>query len=199
MENNKKSGLATAGLVLGIIAICTSFIPIINNISFFIGIIAVIFGIISLVKKKGSGKAIAALILGIFAIIITLVIQDSFNKAIDDASKDFDKATGNNTEEVLKNDADVKLGKFKIKKDEYGIEDTKLTVTLTNKTSQTKSFSVKVEAKDSNGVRIDTDDAYFDTVAPGQTVTSDIFNLVETEKAKKLETASFQIIETSSY
>ena len=199
MENNKKSGLATAGLVLGIIAICTSFIPIINNISFFIGIIAVIFGIISLVKKKGSGKAIAALILGTFAIIITLVIQDSFNKAIDDASKDFDKATGNNTEEVLKNDADVKLGKFKIKKDEYGIEDTKLTVTLTNKTSQTKSFSVKVEAKDSNGVRIDTDDAYFDTVAPGQTVTSDIFNLVETEKAKKLETASFQIIETSSY
>lgn len=199
MENNKKSGLATAGLVLGIIAICTSFIPIINNISFFIGIIAVIFGIISLVKKKGSGKAIAALILGIFAIIITLVIQDSFNKAIDDASKDFDKATGNNTEEVLKNDADVKLGNFKIKKDEYGIEDTKLTVTLTNKTSQTKSFSVKVEAKDSNGVRIDTDDAYFDTVAPGQTVTSDIFNLVETEKAKKLETANFQIIETSSY
>lgn len=199
MENNKKSGLATAGLVLGIIAICTSFIPIINNISFFIGIIAVIFGIISLVKKKGSGKAIAALILGIFAIIITLVIQDSFNKAIDDASKDFDKATGNNTEEVLKNDADVKLGNFKIKKDEYGIEDTKLTVTLTNKTSQTKSFSVKVEAKDSNGVRIDTDDAYFDTVAPGQTVTSDIFNLVETEKAKKLETASFQIIEISSY
>ena len=32
---NKKSGLATAGLVLGIIGICLSFIPIINNAAFF--------------------------------------------------------------------------------------------------------------------------------------------------------------------
>lgn len=34
MENTKKSGFATAGIVLGIIGICTSFIPIINNLSF---------------------------------------------------------------------------------------------------------------------------------------------------------------------
>ena len=33
MEENKKSGLGTAGLVLGIIGVCTSFIPIINNLS----------------------------------------------------------------------------------------------------------------------------------------------------------------------
>ena len=36
---NKKSGLATAGLVLGIIGICLSFIPILNNASFFLGIL----------------------------------------------------------------------------------------------------------------------------------------------------------------
>lgn len=199
MEEKKKSSLATAGLVLGIIAICTSFIPIVNNASFFLGILSIIFGIISLIKKKSLGKAIAALVLGILSIVITLAMQDSFGKAIDEASKDLDKVTGNNTEEVLKNDADVSLGKFETKKDKYGLEDTKLTVTLTNKTSTTKTFSVKVEAKDSNGSRIETDDAYFDTVAAGQTVKEDIFNLVDSEKVKKLKKATFEIIEVSAY
>ena len=41
----KKSGFATAGLVLGIIGICLSFIPILNNASFFLGVLAVIFGL----------------------------------------------------------------------------------------------------------------------------------------------------------
>ena len=53
---NKKSGLATAGLVLGIIGICLSFIPILNNASFFLGILAVIFGIIPLIKKQVREK-----------------------------------------------------------------------------------------------------------------------------------------------
>ena len=53
---NKKSGLATAGLVLGIVGICLSFIPILNNASFFLGILALIFGIISLVKKTSKGN-----------------------------------------------------------------------------------------------------------------------------------------------
>ena len=52
MEKTNKSGLATAGLVLGIVGVCTSFIPIVNNISFIMGILSAIFGIISLVKKN---------------------------------------------------------------------------------------------------------------------------------------------------
>lgn len=47
MEEKKKSGFATAGLVLGIIGICTSFIPILNNISFILGLIGILFGIVS--------------------------------------------------------------------------------------------------------------------------------------------------------
>lgn len=35
MEERKKSGFGTAGLVLGIIGVCTSFIPIVNNVSLF--------------------------------------------------------------------------------------------------------------------------------------------------------------------
>ena len=52
-EKNTKSGIATAGLVLGIIGVCTSFMPIINNLSFVMGIIAVILGLIA-IKKAGK-------------------------------------------------------------------------------------------------------------------------------------------------
>ena len=40
VETKNSSGLATAGMVLGIIGVVLSFIPIINNIAFFIGILA---------------------------------------------------------------------------------------------------------------------------------------------------------------
>ena len=76
-EETKNSGFATAGLVLGIIGACTSFIPIINNLSFILGILAIIFGIVALIKKSGRGTVIASIILGIVAIAITLSAQKS--------------------------------------------------------------------------------------------------------------------------
>lgn len=57
----RKSGLGTVGLVLGIIGICTSFIPIINNLSFVMGVLAVIFGFIALVKQDSKGKQLLLL------------------------------------------------------------------------------------------------------------------------------------------
>jgi hypothetical protein len=86
-KNSKKTGLSTAGLVLGVIAIVLSFIPIINNLAFVLAILALIFGIIGVAKKHG-GKAIAATILAILSIIITLVVQkaasDALTKAVED-------------------------------------------------------------------------------------------------------------------
>lgn len=83
----KKSGFATVSLVTGIVGISLSFIPILNNASFVLGILAVIFGIIPLVKKASKGKAIAALILGVLSIVITLSLQSSWSKALDETSK----------------------------------------------------------------------------------------------------------------
>lgn len=57
-----KSGMAIAGFVLGIIALLTSFLPIINNFSFFLAILGMIFGIVGMVgimKGKKSGKGLA--------------------------------------------------------------------------------------------------------------------------------------------
>lgn len=52
----KKSGFGTCGLVLGIVGISLSFIPILNNASFFLGVLAIVFGIISLVKKEARER-----------------------------------------------------------------------------------------------------------------------------------------------
>lgn len=54
---SKSSGFATAGLVLGIIGVCTSFIPIINNLSFVLGVLAIIFGVVAFFKKIWKGQS----------------------------------------------------------------------------------------------------------------------------------------------
>ena len=86
MEENleNKSAFGTAGLVLGIIGVCTSFIPFINNLSFVLGILGVIFAVVCFTKKASKGKAIAALVLGILTMVFTISAQkslsDSFNE-----------------------------------------------------------------------------------------------------------------------
>lgn len=194
----KKSGLATAGLVLGIIGICTSFIPIINNASFVLGILSVIFGIISLVKKASKGKAIAALILGVLAVVITLSLQSSWSDSLDELSNELDTMTGENTEEVLKN-VEVNIGNFEVITDKYGFTETKLTVKVTNKTNEKKSFNFDIEAVASDGSRIDTDYIYANDLAAGQSQSFDLFEYVEDEKLQDMKSATFKIIEASMY
>lgn len=75
---NQSSGLATAAMVLGIIAIVGSWIPIINFISIILGVLALIFGVVSLIQKRGTGKAITGIVLG----ALTLIIGFSLNNAI---------------------------------------------------------------------------------------------------------------------
>lgn len=193
---NKKSGLATAGLVLGIIGICLSFIPILNNASFFLGILAVIFGIIPLIKKASKGKAIAALILGILSIVITLSLQSSWSESLDKVSEDLDNASGENTEEVLKN---VDMGTFEVTTDEYGFSETKLVVNVTNNASEKKSYNIEIEAVATDGSRIDTDYIYANDLGAGQSQEFEIFTYVDDADLEAMQSATFEIIEASMY
>jgi hypothetical protein len=199
MEEKKKSGFATAGLVLGIIGICTSFIPIVNNLSFVLGAIGVILAVISLVKKASKGQAIAGVILCVLAIVITINSQKALSDSLNEVSADLNKATGASTEEVLANDANVELGKFEVTKDSYGITDTKLTVKVTNKTSEKKSFNFHIEAIDANGARINEDYVYANDLASGQSQNFEIFTLVTSDKINEMKNATFKIIEASMY
>ncbi len=200
MENSEKtkSGLCTAGLVLGIIGVCTSFIPIINNLSFFLGVLAVIFGLAS-IKRASKGKMIATVILGILAIIITLSAQQSLSDSLDALSEDLDTASGENTEQVLANDVDVVLGDFEVTTDEYGLSDTKLTVKVTNKTNETKSFNIQVEAVDVNGNRINQDYIYANNLTAGQSQDFDLFQFVSSNEIEAMQNATFNIVEASAY
>ena len=196
---NKKSGFGTAGLVLGIIGICTCFIPIINNASFIMGLLGIIFGIICLVKKASKGKAITALILGILSIIITLSLQSSWSNTLDNISNDLNTLSGDNTEEVLKNNVDVSFGNFEVIEEEYGFTDTKIEVKITNKSNEKKSFSIQIEAIDDNGTRIDTDTIYINNLGAGQSQTEKAFTYVSSEKIESLKKAKFNVVEVSMY
>lgn len=199
MEEKKKSGFATAGLVLGIIGVCTSFIPIVNNLSFVLGIIGAIFAIISLIKKASRGQAVAGVILCVLAIVITINSQKALSDSLNEVSANLDKATGASTEEVLANDANVELGEFEVIKGSYGLTDTKLTVKVTNKTAEKKSFSFHIEAVDATGARIDEDYIYANDLASGQSQNFEIFTLVTSDKINEMENATFKIIEASMY
>lgn len=197
-SETQKSGLCTAGLVLGIVGVCTSFIPIINNLSFFMGVIAIIFGLVS-IKKASKGKMIATVILGIIAIVITLSVQKAASDTLDAVSDSLDTATGSNTEEVLANYVDVELGNFEVTEGEYGMTETNMTVKVTNKSNDTKSFSIQVEAIDNNGNRINQDYIYANNLAAGQSQNFDIFQYVEPDKLDAMKNATFNIVEASMY
>lgn len=197
-SETEKSSLCTAGLVLGIIGICTSFIPIINNLSFFMGVLAVIFGLIS-IKKANKGKMIATVVLGILAVIITLNSQKAVSDSLDALSEDLNTASGENTEQVLANSVDVNLGDFEVVEGEYGMTDTKMVVKVTNKTNETKSFTIQVEAVDTNKNRINQDYIYANNLTAGQSQEFEIFTYVTSDQIDAMQNATFNIVEASMY
>ena len=199
MEEKKKSGFPTAGLVLGIIGVCTSFIPIVNNLSFILGLIGILFGIVSLIKKASKKTAIAAIIVCVLAMYFTVSSQKSLSDSLDEVSENLDTATGENTEDVLKNDLDVELGKFKVEEGEYGINETKLNVKVTNKKDEKVSGDIQVEAVDKDGNRIMNDYVYFNDLGPGQSQSFDIFTYIPEDDLSKVKKAEFKIVSASIY
>lgn len=93
MEKKSTSGLAVAGLVCGIIALVSSFVPLLNLLSFPFVLLAIIFGTVGVwqtVKgtKGGKGIAIAGLVLGVIALLVTVVMYGAAGAASSNASGD---------------------------------------------------------------------------------------------------------------
>lgn len=196
----KNTGLGIAALVLSIIAVVFCFIPYINVISYIMGFLAVIFGIVSLISKKAKkGLPVAALILAIIAIFFASSMNNATTKAIKDTSKELDKITGNSTEEVLKKDVELTLGSLEITTKEYGFTETQLVVTIKNITDKQKSYNFHIEAVDNTGHRIDEDYIYVNDLGAGQTTTEKIFTYIEDEKLEAMRNATFKVIEASVY
>lgn len=88
-----RSAMAVAGLVLGIVALAMSFVPIVNNASFFIALLSAAFaavGIVAAVRgtRTGRGMAIAALVVSAVAIAVVFATQSLYGAAVDAAVDD---------------------------------------------------------------------------------------------------------------
>lgn len=202
---SNKSTLSTAGLVLGIIAVCFSFIPLMFYVSLILGALALIFGAISLAKKAPKGKAVSALVLGIIAVALSISTIATINEAIDeiddainDLNDDLSYIGGDKTEDILKNYLSVTTGKFEVTESTY-ITNTKLSVNVKNISSEKRSFSIQIEAVNKNGTRIDTDYIYVNDLGAGQDQKFDIFTYVSTDKLSEMKTATFRVVEVSMY
>lgn len=213
MDEKKTSVSAIVALVVGIIALLLSAVPIVNNFAFVLAIFGLVLGIVGLVKikkgkRKGSGLAISSIVISTLAFVVVLASQAMYGAVLDEASKaadkaaaeassDLDKATGNSTDELLKNDVTVKLGAFKASQDQYGIDSTELPVTVTNKNADKKSYSVQVEAVDNKGNRIVDDTVYANDLKSGQSQSFKAFQYVESGKLEAVKSAKFQIVSVS--
>lgn len=200
-SNTTKTGFATAALVLGIIGVVLSFIPIINNAAFVLGALSLIFAIVALVKKKSIAMAVVSLLLAIAAMGITLAMQKSFSDALDTASEQISQSandmSGDNTEDILKNDVQVDLGQFTVTEGEYGLQTSKLIVSVNNKLNEKKSFSIQIEAVDADGKRIAEDTVYANDLNAGQSQDFETFTLVQSDKYDALKAATFKIVSVS--
>lgn len=198
MEKKKSNALAITGLILGILAMGGSFIPFLNNGSIILGVIGAVFAIIALIKKNSKGLTITGLVLCILAVIISFALQDSWGKELDKVSKDLDQSVkdsdGTNTDAILKNDVDVKLGQLNISTDEYGFSESSLGVTVTNKASSKQSYDIEIEAVDAAGNRIMEDYVYANDLAAGQTQEFKIFEYIEDDKIEAMKNATIKII-----
>ena len=81
------SAMAIVGLVLGIFALISSWMPIVNNLSFIVALLGLVFSIIGIIsasrgKSSGKGLAVAALVINVIACVIVLATQSMFAAAL---------------------------------------------------------------------------------------------------------------------
>lgn len=82
------SALAIAGLVVAILALLISFVPIVNNAAFVLGLVGAVLAIVGIVqtgkgKRRGRGMAVAGLVIAVLSVVIVLVTQSMYSAAID--------------------------------------------------------------------------------------------------------------------
>lgn len=191
-----KSGLAIAALVLGIVAVATSFMPIINNASFFIALVGLILGIIGIVqtrkgKKSGSGIAIASVVLNVVACIAVLASQAYYSSAIDSALDSLGASSSSSASSMSSSSSaqqattsestpkyEVSIDSATTTTDYSGAPALVVTFTWTNNSDSDTSFATALYAKCfQNGVQCETavvsgmDSNYLTQLKPGSTTT----------------------------
>jgi hypothetical protein len=203
MNENQKSGLVVASLVLGIIGVALSLIPIINNVSFVLGIIGLVLGVVGLIKKNKKGLGIAGIILCVLAIGITIASQQAyakaFNTAADKATNSLNDMSGDNTEDILGKKVSVDLGQFTMEEGQYGLTKSSLPVTVKNLSDEAKTFNIQIEAVDASGNRIDSGYVSAGELGAGQSQDFEAFTFISDDKKEAMKTATFKVVQVQMF
>ena len=112
MEQERKV-LGILAIVFGGIALLGSWMPIINNLSFIIAILALILGIIGLFinKKRPKTLAIIGTVIAVVSMAIVLITQTMYARALNNVSKDVETAvsSANSSIEASKKEDETKF------------------------------------------------------------------------------------------
>ncbi len=78
-------------MVLGIVALITSIIPFINNFSFLLAVIGIVFALVGLVaasreRRRGKALAIAGLVTCVVSVVVVIASQSMYGAIIDEAT-----------------------------------------------------------------------------------------------------------------
>ncbi|HEY0214859.1 MAG TPA: DUF4190 domain-containing protein [Cellulomonas sp.] len=92
-----KKGFAVTALVLGIVAVVLCLLPIINNLSFVLAVVAVVFAILTLVglrkgTQTGKGMAITSIVFAVVALVGAGVSQSFYSDVLDEVADSIDEA-----------------------------------------------------------------------------------------------------------
>lgn len=212
-STNKNSTLALTGFIISIIALVLSPVPIVNNFAGLLAVLSLVFGLVAMRvtkkgKKSGRGKAKATIVLSVIAFAVVLGSQALYGSVLDEAGKELeksgsqftesmDKASGDQTQELLSKDVDVAFGKFQATTNQIGLVNAKLPVTATNKNAEAKSYHIKIEAIGTDGSRIMDDTVYVDKLGPGQSQQFESFSYSDPGKTEALKTATFKVLSVS--
>lgn len=205
--NTGRSASAIVALVLAIIGLLLSAVPIINNFAFVLAAVAIVLGIVAIVKtgksgKKGRTMAIVSVVLAVLTVVIVLSTQklyvDTLNTATQELEQTSNDASGDNTEEILGRDVDVTLGEFAATEGEFMTE-TSLPVTVVNKLTEAKSYSIQVAAEDASGNKIADDYINANNLGAKQTQEFKLFQYVESDKVEAMKTATFKVVSVSKF
>lgn len=97
--------VSIVGIVLGGLALLLSWIPIVNNLAFVLGLVGLVLGVVGLVLaiRKGGGKALSviAVVLSALCLVVTVATQAFYSAVLEDVSDTLDEAAGESSIEQV--------------------------------------------------------------------------------------------------
>lgn len=202
--------LSIIAIVLGAVALVSSWMPFVNNGSFVIAIISLLLGIVGLIFNLKNKKLLSliAIIISVISIAIVIVTQESYSSALDSAGKEADKSikksndktNGNNTNKYLKN-VDVELGQLQTNDDGYGNIDTKMNVNIKNTSSKKINYSFTVQAYSSSTTKLGDPEYIEVELKPNESIQKTIFEYLPQDKVQSYKDATYKItkVQDNSY